>query len=314
MAGTADINPPHLTSSKTQGAGDAFDMADHPPLQRQRLRQHGFCMSNDRHRRPEPGCGDPDSMKSIQTLSGTLALAVTLTGATAPGITAAQTALGDSGLTLTATPALASDYLFRGISQTRNRPAIQLSLDLQHESGFYLGAFGTNVAFSGSNARQEVDVLTGYRFTVGNAALDLGAIYYSYPGYNAPSGSFDYNYLELVAKGSYTLDPVKFLGTVAWSPDFYFESGASTYLEAGADVGLPLGFILGGRYGYQFIDRNSRFGAADYANWSVAVSRELYAGVTLSVGYYDTSLSKGDCFGGTKLCEARALVMLSRAF
>ena len=36
----------------------------------------------------------------------------------------AQTAIEPLGLTVTLTPAVATDYLFRGISQTRNRPAV----------------------------------------------------------------------------------------------------------------------------------------------------------------------------------------------
>ncbi|MXP65681.1 hypothetical protein E0493_20225 [Roseomonas sp. M0104] len=246
------------------------------------------------------------------SLALAFAFSLSIPGLTLPA--AAQTTLDSLGLTVTATPAAASDYLFRGISQTRNRPAIQLTLDVQHESGFYAGAFASNVTFPGSNARQELDLLAGYRLTSGNAGLDLGAIWYTYPGYDKPGGSYEYNYVEAVAKGSYTLDPVKFLGAVAWSPDFYFESGSSVYLEAGADLALPLAFTLSGRWGYQWIDRNPRYGAPDYANWSVAVSREVLAGFILSVGYYDTSLSKGECFGGAKYCDARALVMLSRPF
>ncbi|MFC3126547.1 TorF family putative porin [Pseudoroseomonas globiformis] len=253
-------------------------------------------------------------MTILPRLAATFCLGLAVLSAPGTGRPATALELGDSGLTLTATPAIASDYLFRGISQTRGRPAMQLTLDLQHESGLYIGAFGTNVAFYGSNARQEVDLLAGYRFAVGDASLDLGGIFYTYPGYDAPQGGYDYNYFELVAKGSYTLDPVKFLGTAAWSPEFYYESGGAVYLEAGADVTLPLDFTLSGRWGYQFIDRNPRYGAPDYANWSVAVSREVFAGFMLSVGYYDTSLSKNDCFAGTKLCDARALVMLSRPF
>ena len=227
---------------------------------------------------------------------------------------AAQTRIDSLGLTVTATPAVTSDYLFRGISQTRNRPAVQLTLDAQHESGFYVGAFASNVTFPGSNARQELDLLAGYRLTAGNLGLDLGGVWYTYPGYDKPEGSYEYNYAEVMAKGSYTLDPVKFVGTLAWSPDFYFESGSAVYLEGGADVALPFAFTLSGRYGHQWIDRNPRYGAPDYANWSVSVSREVLAGFILSVGYYDTSLSKSDCFGGTKYCDARALVMLSRPF
>ncbi|MFB9970796.1 TorF family putative porin [Pseudoroseomonas cervicalis] len=227
---------------------------------------------------------------------------------------AAQTEIDSLGLTVTATPSVSSDYLFRGISQTRNRPAIQLTLDAQHESGFYVGAFASNVTFPGSNARQELDLLAGYRFEVAGVSLDIGGVYYTYPGYDRPSGSYDYNYVEAIAKASYTLEPVKLVATAAWSPNFYFESGSAVYVEGGADISLPFDFTLAGRLGYQWIERNTRYGAPDYTNWSVAVTREIVGGFMLTVGYYDTDLSKAQCFGGTKLCDARAMVTLSRAF
>ena len=250
-------------------------------------------------------------MKPILAFASTLCL-----GAATLAVTPAQAQmpLGDSGLTLTVTPTVASDYLFRGISQTRNRPAVQGAVDLQHDSGLYIGAFLSNVTFPGSNARQELDLLAGFRTEVAGVSLDLGGVFYTYPGYDKPDGGYDYNYFELMAKASYTLDPVKFLGTVAWSPDFYYESGSAVYLEGGADVSLPFDFTLAGRFGYQWIDRNTRYGAPDYSNWSVAVSREVFAGFTLTVGYYDTDLSKAECFAGTKFCDARAMVTLSRVF
>jgi uncharacterized protein (TIGR02001 family) len=227
---------------------------------------------------------------------------------------AAQMPLGDSGLTLTVTPSVSTDYLFRGISQNRNRPAVQGTLDLQHDSGVYVGGFLSNVTFPSSNARQELDLAAGYRFAVGNATFDLGGIYYTYPGYDAAPGSYEYNYVEALAKASYTVEPLKLVGTAAYSPNFYFESGDSLYLEGGGDIALPAGFTLGGRFGFQWIERNGRYGAKDYANWQIVASREVFAGITLAVGYYDTSLSKGECLGGTKLCDGRAMVTLSKIF
>jgi uncharacterized protein (TIGR02001 family) len=235
-----------------------------------------------------------------------------LTALAAPA--AAQMELGESGLTLTVTPAVSTDYLFRGISQTRNRPAVQGTIDLQHDSGVYIGAFASNATFPGSNARQELDLTAGYRFALGDATFDLGGVFYTYPGYDKPGGSFDYNYFEAIAKASYTMGQVKLLGTAAYSPDFYFESGAAFYLEGGADISLPAEFTLSGRFGHQWIDRNARYGAPDYSTWSVSASREVVAGIVLSAGYYDTDLSKAECFAGTKLCDARAMVTLSRAF
>jgi uncharacterized protein (TIGR02001 family) len=51
--------------------------------------------------------------------------------------------LGDAGLTIGVTPTISSDYLFRGVSQTRNRPTVQGTIDVQHTTGFYVGAFAS---------------------------------------------------------------------------------------------------------------------------------------------------------------------------
>ena len=221
----------------------------------------------------------------------------------------------EAGLTVTATPAVASDYLFRGVSQTRNRPALQLTLDVEHESGFYVGAFGSNVAFPGTNARQELDGLVGYRFGFAGLKFDLGAIYYSYPGYDKPSGGTDLAYWEFAAKVAYEVPatPVKLLAGYYYSPEFTGEMGNAHYGEIGADVTLPYDFTLSGRAGYQWIEKNIDGKSPDYANWSVSVSRELVAGLTLSVGYYDTDIKKSDPYN-YKYVRSRAMVMLSRAF
>jgi uncharacterized protein (TIGR02001 family) len=41
---------------------------------------------------------------------------------------------------------LASDYVFRGISQSQRQPAIQGGFDYSHASGFYVGTWASNVA------------------------------------------------------------------------------------------------------------------------------------------------------------------------
>jgi len=225
----------------------------------------------------------------------------------------AQMDLG-SGLTLSLTPAASTDYLFRGISQTRNRPAVALTADLEHESGLYIGAFASNVAFLGTNARQEIDVLAGYRFSLGGVKLDAGLVWYTYPGYDAPSGGYDLNYVEFALRGSYTIDPVKLVGAVFYSPSFQLESGNATYIEGGADISLPFGLTLAGRVGYQWIDRNNRFGTPNFLNYSVALSRELFAGVTLSVGWYGTDIGQASCGGGQKICDDRFMATISRVF
>ena len=183
-------------------------------------------------------------------------LTLSLGIATAPGAVRAQQTIESLGLTVTTTPTVATDYLFRGISQTRNRPAIQATLDVEHESGIYVGAFISNANFVGTNIRQEVDGFFGYRFSALGAKFDIGAVYFGYPGYDEPPGGFSASWWEVQARASYEIEPFKLVGLVAWSPNFNFESGNAFYLEGGIDVALPAEFTLSLRAGYQFIDRN----------------------------------------------------------
>jgi uncharacterized protein (TIGR02001 family) len=224
----------------------------------------------------------------------------------------------EAGLTIGITPSVSSDYLFRGISQTRNRPAVQGMIDIEHTSGLYVAAFASNVAFAGTNARQELDVIGGYRFALGPVKLDIGGIGYLYPGYDRPTGGFDLNYFEVAAKASYEFAPLKVLSSAFYSPEFQSEAGSSVYLEGGLEVALPLEVTLAGRFGYQWIDRNNRYGTPDFANWNITLSRS-FSGFVLTAGYYDTNISdtnisRDECVGGQKVCAARAMVTLSRTF
>ncbi len=225
----------------------------------------------------------------------------------------AQVELG-SGFTATGTITGTTDYVFRNISQTRSRPAVQGSAELSHEIGLYVGAFGSNVTFPNTNARQEVDLIAGYRRTIGSFTFDIGGTYYSYPGYSAQQGQFDLAYAEAILKLKYELDPVTFVGTAAYSPDFFGSSGNSVWLEAGIDWKTPvLDAVLSGRIGYQWIDNNARFGAPDYLAYSIYVTVPIRYGFSVGGGFYGTNISQNEC-GGLKVCDNRFIGFVSWTF
>jgi uncharacterized protein (TIGR02001 family) len=232
----------------------------------------------------------------------------------APAPAAAQQSIDSLGLTVTVTPAVVSDYLFRGISQTRSRPAAQGAIDIEHSSGLYVGGFISNVAFPGTNLRQEVDFTFGYRFEVAGVKLDLGGTYFGYPGYDRPPGGFDWAWWEANLRASYQIDPVKLVGLIAYSPNFNLESGTAVYVEGGFDLTLDFGFTAAVRAGYQWIDRNARFGTPDYAVLSFGFSREIALGVVGGVTVSHAELSRNECFGGLGLCGTRFYASLSRPF
>lgn len=233
----------------------------------------------------------------------------------APQAATAQQAIESLGLTVTTTPAIVSDYLFRGFSQTRERPAVQLTLDVEHSSGLYVGAFASNVTFLGLNARQEVDLMAGYRFELAGAKLDAGVVWYTYPGYDILAGGFDLNYVELQLRASYEIEPVKFVGLVAYSPEFQLETGTGLYVETGFDMALDFGFTVSARAGWQSIENNSRWGSDDWGVFSFGVSREIFGGVMGNLTVSHATVSSGsECFGGQKICGTRVVAGLSRPF
>jgi uncharacterized protein (TIGR02001 family) len=99
----------------------------------------------------------------------------------------AAPAAAQSPHTFTGNVALVSDYRFRGISQTWGKQAIQGGFDYAHTSGFYLGTWASNISgdqyYSGN---MEWDLYGGYKWEVAkDLTLDIGAIYYYYPGAKA---------------------------------------------------------------------------------------------------------------------------------
>jgi len=231
---------------------------------------------------------------------------------TSPAV--AQVDLG-AGFSLTGTVTGATDYVFRNISQTLSRPAIQGSLELSHESGFYVGTFASNVSFYNTDARQEVDAIGGFRHTFAESfTVDVSAVYYGYPGYSAQPGQYEIGFFETLLKLKYAIDPVTIVGTAAWSPDFFGSSGDAVYLETGIDVTLPIhSIVLSGRVGYQWIENNARFGAPDYFAYSVYVTIPIAWGFSAAVGYYGTDISQSQC-GGLKVCDNRFIGSLSFTF
>lgn len=160
------------------------------------------------------------------------------------------------GLGLPAAPALAqqadpawefngtatalSDYVWRGVSQTRGKPALQLEFAASHASGVYVGASASNVDFTGpqdedDGIRYELAPYVGWTGEVfGNGSqLDLSLSQVMYPGYK-PGYKVDFTEVE----ARLTLPQGLYAG-VAYSPDIFNLGGRGIYYNVGAE--LPLG-------------------------------------------------------------------------
>ena len=215
----------------------------------------------------------------------------TFTIAAAAVAVAALSALAAPSISLAADSSVAfnagvvTDYRYRGISQTRLKPALQGGVDYT-AGAFYLGAWGSTIKWikdGGGGANAEFDIYGGYKGEISKGlGYDIGLLTYQYPsnGLN-PSA----NTLEVY--GALTSGPVTAKYSHSTTNLFGFaNSKGSGYLDISAtfDVG---GFAVTPHIGRQTVKNNGGFSYTDY---SLAISKEI-SGITWSATLVDTSTS-----------------------
>ena len=206
--------------------------------------------------------------------------------------------------------AITSDHRFRGISQSDRDPALQGGFDWAHDSGFYLGTWASSIDFGTadtglSGGSVEWDFYGGFAKDINdNFSFDVGYMYYYYPSDN---WSVDLDYQEFYGS-------VSFYGAtvgLVYSDD-YFQSTNDFWYFYG-DYSFPISEVVSidGHLGYNDLSRE--FGTdGSYLDWSIGVTASA-VGLDFTLAYVDTDLSKSDCFGGTKLCEATGVFTISKS-
>ncbi len=237
--------------------------------------------------------------------------AVAVAGVALSGAAEAQE---KSALSYSFSVAVTSDYVFRGISQTAERPTGQASLDVTWGK-LYAGVWASGLEFGseppggGSIARAEVDVYAGWKPDFAGFAFDFGGIYYAYPGArdNRTTTAFtqEADYFELKAGVSREVfKNFAVTGTVFWSPDYTNGTGPVLTAEAGASYTLPqLGIVtpsISALYGYQ-TGKSDRFaaivanGANNYSYWNAGMTFGIEK-FSLDLRYWDTNIrDEGFC-------------------
>lgn len=152
-----------------------------------------------------------------------------------------------SDLGVSANVAMTSNYIWRGMTQTDNSPAIQGGFDLDYK-GIYVGVWGSNVKFG--DASMEFDAYAGYTNEIFGIGYDLGYIQYAYPNdtKNLNFGeayvglSYDFKILEINAKYSAGVDTNDVgVAGAEWEPDDCIEGGVSVPLPMDITIDASVG-------------------------------------------------------------------------
>ena len=213
--------------------------------------------------------------------------------------------------TFTGNVGFATDYLYRGISQTSGEMALQGGFDYAHSSGLYAGTWASNVswiqdglnvpgALQTTSAGLEIDVYGGYKGTVtGDLGFDVGVLTYNYPGKNkTPGGILKQDTQEIYGALSWKWLTVKYshsLGALfGWaktpSATANQKTSGSGYLELNAAYDLGSGWGISGHVGHQKV---KGYGDASYTDYKIGVTKDLGFGVVGLAA--STTNAKDDC-------------------
>ena len=225
------------------------------------------------------------------------------------------------GPSLSANVALTTDYIFRGISQTAQNPALQGGFDLTWGI-FWAGIWASNVDFGGGPfgqdiANLEIDYYAGISPTWKGITFTFGALEYTYPGAcDKTCGTGNLDFLELKAGASYTFNEKLTLGVNNyWSPDYsggLDEANAVEGAAAYAFSGKLFNFFspsVSGLIGYQWFESNL---LTSYTYWNVGLTLGFLENWSADVRYWDTDLS--GCQSGLFSCEATVVGTIKAAF
>ena len=209
---------------------------------------------------------------------------ITTTAALALAGTASVAHAGD----WTANVSVSNNYLWRGLTQSENKPAVSGGIDYAHESGIYVGTWVSNVEYasgtdsSGDAFSYENDWYIGYAGEYNGISYDFGFLFYNYDeeanfDFGELYGSLGYMGFSVTA---YVLthteadesDGIANAGQaydLGFGSTYYISADYAFEIKDGLELGLHVGYYDG-----DFVDSfNFANGTFDYVDYNVSLSK-----------------------------------------
>ena len=224
-----------------------------------------------------------------------------------------------------------TDCVFRGVSQTAEQPTIQGGADFTYKM-FYAGVWMASVDFVGNAPGPgvgvvEIDYYAGIKFPIAKSIeVDLGGIYYTYPGANdkfAVTNFKELDYFEFKAGAKYKpIDPLTIGAFVFYSPEGTNKTGEVWTFEGTAEYIFPkfhmitpsvsalIGYQVGDDPRYKLVAANGR---DDYTYWNVGLTLGFGDNLSFDVRYWDTNIPSNSatatnfCTGAALQCDERVV-------
>ena len=269
-------------------------------------------------------------MKTLQKTAISTAAVALLAGLSTAAFAADEPAAPEVS-PITANVTVASNYIYRGLTQTNNKPAIQGGFDYAHESGFYVGNWNSNISWisdgyasssnpkttgTGVSAPIEMDFYAGFKKElIGEGfASDFGVLQYYYSAAGLPgvqstttvtqnpnsrqAAGVNPSTTELYAAQNFTFGPVTGFAKFSYAVTNLFgikNSSGAFYpdLTVNYDTGF-YGITLNAHAGYQYVPNNVITSTTQANQGNLGAS----AAGTWNSSYADWKLGLTKDFGG----------------
>lgn len=187
-----------------------------------------------------------------------------------------------------------SDYRYRGISQSRLKPALQGGVDyVNNPTGFYAGTWLSTIKWTkdaGGGGDVEMDICAGKRGGIAkDMSYDIGVLSYVYPsnGLSKVANFVDANTTEVY--GQFIHGPAYVKYSYATSNLFGFvNSKGSSYWDIGTNPEIGNGFTLNLHVGHQSVKNNHTYA---YSDWKIGLSKEFF-GVNMHIAVIGTNANE----------------------
>jgi uncharacterized protein (TIGR02001 family) len=223
------------------------------------------------------------------------------------GWSAAETnhATSVNELEFSARAGFASDYIYRGTTLSDHGPAAGAAFEAKFGS-LYAGTTVATVKLP-TEPVAEFTMAGGIRPKIATFDFDLGVTYFGYPGERLPGETHGINYWEAVIRGDKRIGEwIRIASGYAYSPNVSNTGAWSQYVAAGLGYDLPtrllpqnLGVSFTTAVGYSWFGNQAphlgSFPLPAYLNWQAGVTF-THKAFNLDLRYYDTNLSKENCF------------------
>ena len=198
-----------------------------------------------------------------------------------------------------------TQYRYRGISQTKGKPALQGGADFAAASGWYVGTWASTISWIADagnaatpkvsvNGPVELDLYGGYKFDLNGIAMDVGYLKYQYLGNQLAQvpGSVNANTDEVYAAatfGIFTLKDSYSLSNLFGNAN----SKGSQYLDLSATFDMGEGYSLVPHVGRQVVANTPATASASYTDYSLTVNKDLGKGLSASLAAVGTNAQRG---------------------